>query len=118
MKQSKLGGGHQTIKLLQSVCHCKPGCINSLLCFLFLLGKSGGDDVDLMLQPKRLKTDQMGMMYPTVMPGMAPPMVMPGMAPGMAPVMPGMVPPGTCLSLKNILTFVPMSLLNRVLDKL
>lgn len=102
MKQSKLGGGHQTIKLLQSVCHCKPGCINSLSCFLFLLGKSGGDDVDLMLQPKRLKTDQMGMMYPTVMPGMAPPMVMPGMAPGMAPVMPGMVPPGTRLSLKNI----------------
>ena len=42
-------------------------------------------------QQKRPRTDQMGLMYPTVMPGMAPPMVMPGMA----PVIPGMVPPGT-----------------------
>ena len=55
-------------------------------------GKSGDDDLDLMSpQQKRPRTDQMGLMYPTVMPGMAPPMVMPGMA----PVIPGMVPPGT-----------------------
>ena len=69
--------------------------------FLSLLGKSGGDEDDLMSQPKRLRTDHMGMMYPAVMPGMAPPMMMPGMA----PIMPGMVPPGTCLE-RNM--FLPL----------
>ena len=68
-----------------------PLCYVTPLSNFFHLGKSGDDDVDLMSpQQKRTRTDQMGLMYPTIMPGMAPPMVMPGMA----PVIPGMGPPG------------------------
>lgn len=57
----------------------------------FPLGK-GGEEGGGEPQAKKPRMDQVGMMYPTVMPGMAPPMVMPGMP----PIMPGMVPPGVC----------------------